>query len=52
LRQEPMPIPVHGVTGAVFIHGLIYLPGGGNQIGGASGTLLHQVYRPALTCKE
>lgn len=52
LRQEPMPIPVHGVTGAVFLHGLIYLPGGGNQIGGASGTLLHQVYRPALTCNE
>jgi uncharacterized protein (TIGR03437 family) len=51
-RLNPMPIPVHGVTGAVFLHGLIYLPGGGNVIGGSSGTLYHQVYRPEISCRE
>ena len=52
LRQEPIPIPVHGVTGAAFLHGLIYLPGGGNSIGGSSGTLYHQVHRPGVSCRE
>lgn len=47
----PMPIPVHGVTGAVFANGLIYLPGGGISSGGASGTKIHQVYRPTIACR-
>lgn len=42
-----MPVPVHGVTGAVFVGGLIHLPGGGTSSGGASGSTVHQVYRPA-----
>ncbi len=45
-----MPIPVHGVTGAAFIDGLIYLPGGGTQDGGSSGSLFLQVYRPVQHC--
>lgn len=42
---EPMPIPVHGVTGAAFIDGLIHLPGGATAQGGTSGTTIHQVFR-------
>lgn len=47
----PMPIPVHGVTGAVFLPGLIYLPGGGTSQGGSSGSLHHQVFRPGIVCR-
>lgn len=47
----PMPTPIHGVTGAVFVNGLIYLPGGGTTIGGASGSTIHQVYRPTVSCR-
>jgi uncharacterized protein (TIGR03437 family) len=46
-----MPIPIHGVTGAVFLNGLIYLPGGGTSEGGNSGGLQHQVYRPNIVCR-
>jgi hypothetical protein len=46
-----MPIPVHGVTGAAFLNGLIYLPGGGTSIGGSSGSTHHQVYRPNMACR-
>lgn len=46
-----MPVPVHGVTGAVFLNGLIYLPGGGTSQGGSSGGLQHQVYRPGMVCR-
>src|SRR5262249_9628754 len=45
-RLAAMPILVHGVTGAVFLNGLIYLPGGGTSEGGSSGGTQHQVYRP------
>ncbi len=46
-----MPVPVHGVTGAAFIAGLIHLPGGGTRIGGSSGSTLHQTYRPTMACE-
>lgn len=45
-RLDPMPIVVHGVTGAAFINGLIYIPGGGTAQGGSSGSTIHQVFRP------
>ena len=48
---DPMPIPVHGVTGAVFLNGLVYLPGGGTSQGGNSGSRHHQVYRPEMVCR-
>ncbi|MFN7932562.1 MAG: kelch repeat-containing protein [Bryobacteraceae bacterium] len=48
--DDPMPIPVHGVTGAAFVRGLIYLPGGGTSDGGSSGGTQHQVYRPRHNC--
>lgn len=50
-RLTPLPIPVHGVTGAAFLAGLIYLPGGGTESGGSSGSTHHQVYRPRIICR-
>jgi hypothetical protein len=47
----PLPIPVHGVTGAAFIDGLIYMPGGGTSSGGSSGSTIFQIYRPAMRCE-
>ncbi len=47
----PLPVPVHGVTGAVFLAGLIHMPGGGTASGGNSGSVIHQVYRPASGCE-
>ena len=44
-------IPVHGVTGAAFVGGLIYAVGGGTAPGGSSGSLNNQVYRPAASCE-
>ena len=49
--MRPMPVPVHGVTGGAFIGRDIYLPGGGTLIGGASGSTVHQAYRPRLRCQ-
>jgi uncharacterized protein (TIGR03437 family) len=46
-----LPTPIHGVTGAYLADGLIYLPGGGTMQGGASGSRLHQVYRPNQVCR-
>lgn len=47
----PLPTPVHGVTGAAFVDGLIYMPGGGTRSGGSSGSPIFQVYRPAIACE-
>ena len=47
----PLPTPVHGVTGAAFVGGLIYMPGGGTSKGGSSGSTIFQVYRPAVLCE-
>jgi N-acetylneuraminic acid mutarotase len=46
-----LPTPVHGVTGAAFVNGIIYMPGGGTQQGGSSGSRIFQVYRPAMSCE-
>ena len=46
-----LPTPVHGVTGAAFVNGLIYIPGGGTMQGGSSGSTIFQVYRPAMRCE-
>ena len=45
-----LPTPIHGVTGAAFVDGLIDMPGGGTAQGGSSGSTIFQVYRPALRC--
>jgi N-acetylneuraminic acid mutarotase len=47
----PLPTPIHGVTGAAFIDGLIYIPGGGTTSGGSSGSQIFQVYRPLTRCQ-
>ena len=36
-RLEPLPVAVHGVTGAANVNGWIYMPGGGISTGGSSG---------------
>jgi hypothetical protein len=46
-----MPIPIHGVVGSAFVDGLIWVSGGGTQIGGSFGSLFNQVYRPAVSCE-
>ncbi len=49
-RLPDMPIPVHGVTGLVYVNGWIHLPGGGTRMGGRSGSTHHQVVRPGMRC--
>jgi hypothetical protein len=49
-RLPPLPVPVHGVTGSVFLDGLIYIPGGGTSSGGSSGSTVFQVYHPTTRC--
>ena len=46
-----MPAPVHGVYGSAYLNGLIWVPGGGTDIGGIHGGHQHQVYRPAVSCE-
>jgi N-acetylneuraminic acid mutarotase len=43
-RLEPLPVAIHGVTGAAFVNGWIHAPGGGTSTGGSSGSLFHQVF--------
>jgi hypothetical protein len=50
VKLPDMPLPVHGVTGSAYIEGLIHAPGGGTEVGGSSGSLYNQVYRPAVSC--
>jgi N-acetylneuraminic acid mutarotase len=50
-QLAPLPTPVHGVTGAAFVGGLIYMPGGGTMSGGSSGSNILQVYRPDRSCE-
>jgi N-acetylneuraminic acid mutarotase len=46
-----MPFPVHGVTGAAFVDGVIHAPGGGVEAGGRSGSHLNQVFIPEMKCE-
>ena len=45
-----MTFPIHGVTGAAFVGGVIFAPGGGDAVGGESGTTLNQAYKPQIKC--
>jgi hypothetical protein len=47
----PMPLPVHGVVGSAFVNDLIWVTGGGTQVGGGSGSLHNQTYRPIVSCE-
>jgi hypothetical protein len=46
-----MPLPIHGVYGSAFVDDLIWVAGGGTDIGGNHGSLHNQVYRPAVSCE-
>jgi N-acetylneuraminic acid mutarotase len=46
-----MPIPIHGVVGSAFVDGLIWVTGGGIAVGGGSGSLHNQTYKPAVSCE-
>jgi hypothetical protein len=46
-----MPLPIHGVNGSAFVGDVIWISGGGNNVGGSSGTTLNQVYRPEVSCE-
>jgi N-acetylneuraminic acid mutarotase len=46
-----MPIPIHGVVGSAFVDGLIWVTGGGIAVGGGSGSLYNQTYKPAVSCE-
>ena len=48
---EPIPTPVHGVTGAAYLDGWIHLPGGGISRGGNSGNTIHQVFQATVSCE-
>lgn len=49
---EPLPIPMHGLTGAAFLDGWIHVPGGATHAGvsGNDVTTAHQVYRADQIC--
>jgi N-acetylneuraminic acid mutarotase len=48
----PLPQPMHGITGAAFLDGLIYVPGGATRrgVGGQDVTLKMQTFRTETTC--
>jgi hypothetical protein len=50
-RLDDMPLPVHGVYGSAFVDNLIWVVGGGTNIGGNHGSRHNQVYRPAVSCE-
>jgi N-acetylneuraminic acid mutarotase len=50
-RLIDMPVPVHGVYGSAFVGGLIWVAGGGTDIGGNHGSTHNQVYQPAESCE-
>ena len=50
-RLVDMPVPVHGVYGSAFVGGLIWVAGGGTDIGGNHGSTHNQVYEPAESCE-
>jgi N-acetylneuraminic acid mutarotase len=50
-RLGNMPVAVHDVSGMAFIKGLIHFPGGGITQGGSTGSVIHQVYKPEMSCK-
>jgi N-acetylneuraminic acid mutarotase len=46
-----MEIPIHGVVGSAFVNGLIWVTGGGTNVGGSFGSLHNQTYRPIVSCE-
>jgi hypothetical protein len=50
-RLGEMPLPIHGVYGSAFVDDLIWVAGGGTDIGGNHGSRHNQVYRPEVSCE-
>ena len=50
-RLGDMPRPIHGVYGSAYVDDLIWVSGGGTDIGGNHGSLHNQVYQPAVSCE-
>ncbi len=50
ISLPPMPTPTHGLVGAAFVNGRIHLPGGAVTQGGGSGSVIHWMYRPEISC--
>jgi len=50
--EAPLPLAMHGITGAAFLDGLIYVPGGATRRGvsGQDVTLKLQTFRVEATC--
>ena len=49
---EPMPLPTHGLTGAAYLDGSVYIPGGATRWGvsGPDVSTSLQTYRTDLRC--
>ncbi|MFN0071815.1 MAG: Kelch repeat-containing protein [Chloroflexota bacterium] len=52
-RLQPMPLPTHGLTGAAFLNGLVYIPGGAiaRGVSGPDVSLKLQVFRADAVCQ-
>ena len=50
-RLSNMPMPVHGINGSAFVNGLIWVTGGGTNIGGGFASNLNQVFDPTVSCE-
>ena len=51
IRLQDMPIPIHGVYGSAFVDGVIWVAGGGTNIGGNHGSLHNQTFQPEVSCQ-
>lgn len=50
-RLRDMPIPIHGINGSAYVNGLIWIAGGGTDVGGAHASHHNQVFRPTVSCE-
>ena len=51
IRLRAMPIPIHGINGSAYVDGLIWVTGGGTDIGGAHASDHNQVFKPTVSCE-
>jgi N-acetylneuraminic acid mutarotase len=50
-RLQDMPTPIHGINGSAYVNGLIWVTGGGTDIGGAHASNHNQVFQPTVSCE-
>jgi N-acetylneuraminic acid mutarotase len=50
-RLRDMPTPIHGINGSAYVNDLIWVTGGGTDIGGAHASHHNQVFRPTVSCE-